>query len=439
MTRDLTGRSGRSFGAALAIAAVLLLAVLEAPATSATTTIGFTPTGSMTIARDGATAGPLADGKVLVVGGGTSPSSAEIFDPATNIFSSAGIGATTSPRVGAAAAPLPDGRVLIAGGGPPASAEVFNPATKTFSAVGPMTMERLDPAAAPLPDGRVLVVGGSNGVTYTNTAEIFDPKTNSFSSAGVGNMTDGRYAPIAAPLPDGRVLVAGGNSVSAPAYLKTAEVFNPASKTFSSAGIGSMSTGRFAAGAAPLPDGRVLVAGGLVPGSGAVASAEVFNPSTNTFSSAGIGSMTIPREAFGMAPTGDGRVLAAGGDNSATPNIQSAEVFAVPNTFTTKVKGKKLIVTVSTPGTVQVQAAAGKAKSAAAIAAKKHKKKLPLKASTASGGPGRIVVKLKLANTAKATFKRTGKVEVRAAVTFTPAAGFARTKTLKLKLKSKRH
>jgi hypothetical protein len=191
-----------------------------------------------------------------------------------------------------------------------------------------------------------------------------------------------------------------------------------------------MSTGRFAAGAAPLPDGRVLVAGGLVPASGAVASAEVFNPNTNSFSSAGIGAMTIPREAFGMAPTGDGRVLAAGGENSVTTNIQSAEVFAVPNTFTTKLKGKKLIVTVSAPGSVQVQAASGRAK--------KHKK-LPLKASSASGGPGKIVVKLRLASAAKATFKRTGKVKVRAAVTFSPAAGFARTKTLKLKLKSKRH
>jgi hypothetical protein len=417
-----------------------MLVVLAAPAAGATTTITFTPVGSMSVGRDGGFAAPLPDGKALVMGGGTSPSSAEIFDPATNMFSSAGIGAMTQPRGSSATAPLPDGRVLIVGGGAPASAEVFNPATKTFSAVGPMTMERNSPAAAPLPDGRVLVVGGNNGVTYTNSAEIFDPKTNTFSSAGVGTMTDGRLAPVAAPLPDGRVLVAGGNNLSGPPFLKSAEVFNPATKTFSSAGIGSTSIERFDSGAAPLPDGRVLVAGGLVtgPGAGAVASAEVFNPNSNTFSSAGIGSMTIPREAFGMAPLGDGRVLVAGGENSVTTNIQSAETFGVPNTFTTKLKGKKLIVTVSAPGTVQVQAASGKAKSSAAAAAKKHKK-LPLKASAASGGPGKIVVKLKLANAAKETFKRTGKVKVRAAVTFSPAAGFARTKTLKLKLKSKRH
>jgi hypothetical protein len=300
-----------------------------------------------------------------------------------------------------------------------------------------MTMERTYPAAAPLADGRVLIVGGSNGVTYTNSAEIFDPKTNTFSSAGVGTMTDGRYAPIAAALPDGRVLVAGGNDLSSPTFLKTAEVFNPATKTFSSAGIGSMATGRFDAGAAPLPDGRVLVAGGLVTGTGAVASAEVFNPNTNTFSSAGIGSMNTAREAFGAAPTGDGRVLVAGGENSASPSLRSAEVFGVPNTFTTRLKRKKLIVTVSAPGTVQVQAASGGAKSSAATT-KKHKK-LPLKASAASGGPGKIVVKLRLANAAKATFKRTGKVKLRADVTFSPAAGFARTKTLKLKLKSRRH
>jgi hypothetical protein len=422
--------------ARLLTAALLSLGLLAVAAGSAAAAITFAPTASMSVERAGAAAAPLADGRVLVVGGGTSPSSAEIFDPKTNTFSSAGIGATTAPRAHAAAAPLADGRVLIAGGdGPIASAEVFDPATKAFSAVGPMAEVRRSPAAALLANGQVLVVGGYTGATYTDSAEIFDPKTNGFSSTAA--MTSGRFAPIAAPLADGRVLVAGGNCVTCTSFLSSAEVFNPAAKTFGSAGIGSMGTGRFDAGAAPLTDGRVLVAGGIVPGSGQTASAEVFDPQSNTFSSAGIGPMNAPREAFGMAPLGDGRVLVAGGQNSSSMSLRSAEVFGVVNTFTTKVKGKKLIVTVSTPGTVVVSSAGGKAKTSTAVAAKKHKSKPPLKPSTGSGGPGKIKVKLKLAGSAKAALRRKGKVKLKASVTFTPAAGVARTKTVKLKLKSK--
>ena len=81
--------------------------------------------------------------------------SAEIFNPATNSFNSAGIGAMSVARHGAVAAPLPDGRVLVAGGDyndgtdhSLASAEVFNPATNAFTPVGDMGVARVRAAAA---------------------------------------------------------------------------------------------------------------------------------------------------------------------------------------------------------------------------------------------------------------------------------------------------
>src|SRR3954447_26372402 len=68
------------------------------------------------------------------------------------------------------------------------------------------------------------------------------------------SMGAARYAAVAAPLPDGRVLVAGGfYDEGGDHYLSSAEVFDPATSTFSSAGIGAMGTARRGAVAAPLP------------------------------------------------------------------------------------------------------------------------------------------------------------------------------------------
>ena len=182
----------------------------------------------------------------------------------------------TTRREGAVAAPLPDGRVLVAGGSlydggvnPLSSAEVFDPATNTFSSagIGSMSIARAEAAAAPLPDGRILVVGGLNPnhlIPDLSSAEVFDPTTSSFSSAGIGPMSTPRSGAVAAPLPDGRVLVAGGivsSAVTYTCYLSSAEVFDPTTGSFSSSGIGSMTRPRSGAVAAPLPEG-VLVAGG---------------------------------------------------------------------------------------------------------------------------------------------------------------------------------
>jgi Ca2+-binding RTX toxin-like protein len=327
----------------LGVASLCLLALGLAPqASAAGSGFFFTPTGSMSVPRTAAAAAPLPDGRVLVAGGEPNlfndiHSSAELFNPATNTFSSAGIGSMSVPRGNPAAAPLPDGRVLVAGGraynvGELSSAEVFDPATNSFSSagIGSMSVPRSGAVAAPLPDGRVLVAGGGQGVGTGGSAEVFNPATNSFSSAGIGSMSVPLISPAAAPLPDGRVLVAGGSTGGrGPIHLSSAQVFNPATNSFSSAGIGSMTVPRSGAGAAPLPDGRVLVAGGY-DGSNLLSSAEVFDPATNTFSSAGIGSMSVPRTAAAAAPLPDGRVLVAGGlyYDGTSQILSSAEIFA---------------------------------------------------------------------------------------------------------------
>ena len=111
----------------------------------------------------------------------------------------------------------------------------------------------------------------------------------------------------------------------------------------------------------------------------------------------------------------------------------------VPNTFSSAVKGKKLIVSVKTSGTVSVSDAAAPL---SAAAAKKKKRKLLLKASTAWGGPPTITVPLSLTKAAKSKLKQKGKVTVKARITFTPddlpgTQTLPNTQTAKLKIKGK--
>ena len=420
--------------------ATVLAGVLVPPQHAAASGSGsFSPTGSLGTQRSSPAAAPLPNGRVLVVGGldgsNMTLSSAEVFNPATGSFSSAGIGPLITGRFSAAAAPLPGGKVLVAGGTngavtlPNANAEIFDPATGTFSSagIGPMVVPRSSPAAAPLPDGRVLLAGGNNNIGFLKSAEVFDPGTKTFSA--VGDMGSVRTGAVAVPLPDGRVLVAGGRDDD-PIHA-SAEIFDPKTNTFSSTGIGSMGTPRVGPAGASLPDGRVLVAGGNDPSS-YLAGAEVFDPKTNAFSSAGLGGMGTARAGAAAAALPDGRVLVAGGQDASGTSLASAEIFSASNTFGVKVKGKRLIVSVQASGKVSVDAAS----KLSAAAAKKRR--LSLKPSSGSGDPPKITVNLLLTKAAKRSLRQKGKVTVKARITFAPQGGLASTKTTKLKISGKK-
>jgi hypothetical protein len=187
--------------------------------------------------------------------------------------------------------------------GVPATADALNQVT--FSEAGNLTTKRDFPGAALLPDGRVLVVGGNSGSGDLKTAEVFDPKTNTFSPLGV-TMNSIRMAPSTASLPDGRVLIAGGYNGSVDEA--SAEVYNPGAGTFSP--IGPMPSPRAGAATASLPDGSVLLAGGYDNGT-YLDTSLIFNPATNTFSTA----PNLPDHPYGSAaaPISGGRILVAGG------------------------------------------------------------------------------------------------------------------------------
>jgi len=252
---------------------------------------------------------------VLIVGGWTGRydlrGSAEIFDPATNSF--APTGNLVVERAGNTATLLADGRVLIAGGedrqeNAIASAEIYDPSSGKFTATGSMADPRGAHTATALNDGRVLIVGGGSGHYPSQnvypSAEVYDPAKGKFTSTG--QMSVGRHKHAAIMLRSGKVLVVGGsNNRDWHGEYASAEIYDPASGTFSA--TGSMSTPRFKlpAAVALLPNGRVLVAGGG-------AFAELYDETTGTFTKVS-GSLGAARFFASATPLSGGRALITGG------------------------------------------------------------------------------------------------------------------------------
>ncbi len=160
----------------------------------------------------------LADGRVLILG--SNPP--QLFDPAANSFSltSSLSGTALDGSELFSSTLLQDGRVLVAGGmsmGRTNAAVIYDPAIGNFTATGSMSDARDAHAAVRLLDGSVLVLGGdgwscSGDYCYfsgsLSSAELYDPATGSFSRAG--NMNQARTSPNATLLHNGDVLITGG-------------------------------------------------------------------------------------------------------------------------------------------------------------------------------------------------------------------------------------
>jgi Galactose oxidase, central domain len=190
----------------------------------------FEETGSLATARDDHTATLLPNGKVLVAGGsnnnGVNFASAELYDPATGTWTKTG--SLTAGRTRHTATLLPNGKVLVAGGydvfgNPFASAELYDPASGTWTETGSLATRRSLHTATLLPNGKVLVAGGYGlfGDHYLTSAELYDPASGTWTATGSLNMA--RYNHTATLLPNGKVLVAGG---LAGGYLASAELYD---------------------------------------------------------------------------------------------------------------------------------------------------------------------------------------------------------------------
>ena len=181
----------------------------------------------------------LPNGKVFYSGKQTI---SKLFDPSTNTWNTQV--ATTNYsgwRTYGSSVLLPlrpsnnyDPKVMIMGGGSPATntTEIIDMGAPVPAwQYGPnMSQARIEMNAVILPNGKVLALGGSVNDEDTSTAslnaDLYDPVSNTFSSAGV-NAYPRLYHSVALLLPDATVWLAGGNPTHGN-YVKQMEIYKPA-------------------------------------------------------------------------------------------------------------------------------------------------------------------------------------------------------------------
>src|SRR6266498_2416511 len=128
-------------------------------------------------------------------------------------------GNVSTARAGHTATLLRNGKVLVAGGfqsfgvgsSPTNTSELYDPATGTWSETGNLNGTRAWHAATLLRDGGVLIAGGWDGSSVLKTAEVYDPSTGTWSVTGSFNSLRGRFDYSLTPLQNGKVLAAGGS------------------------------------------------------------------------------------------------------------------------------------------------------------------------------------------------------------------------------------
>ena len=382
-------------GPLLCLLGILLLTLLPAEGGPAQAVGGtWMSTGALGTARTNAAATILFSGKVLVTGGqGTAGAlaSAELYDPTAGTWSATGSMATA--RIFASATLLLSGKVLVAGGEdatgtPLKGAELYDPSAGSWSPTGSMLTGRYLHAAALLANGKVLVVGGY--YSGAGKAEQYDPSTGTWSAVAspltaadapaalvLGSQSGGQAGKLLlvggygltgcclrnAELLDGtgwhttgslvtarafntmtyltsngKALVAGGRTDQSgtAGVTNSAEVWDPSTGTWSATAT-TMTAARAYHTATALSGGQVLVAGGVngcgATGCSALASAELYDPTTNAWTATG--SMNTARAGavavrLASGPN-SGDVLVAGGGGNGTVALASAELYVPPS------------------------------------------------------------------------------------------------------------
>jgi hypothetical protein len=309
-----------------------------APVTITGTNFGSTQ-GTSTVKFNGTNATPASwsatsivvpvpssatSGNVVVTVGGTASNPVNFavtnsFTPTSNL---------NVAREFAMATLLNNDKVLLAGGSNNAtavlsSAELYDPIAGAFSFTGSLNIARFNSTAVLLTNGKVLIAGGY-GTSVLATAELYDPSAGTFTATG--SLNTARIFGTATLLPNGKVLIAGGETQVGSNFhdLASAELYDPSTGTFTV--TGSLNTPSRFHTATLLNNGKVLIVGGYDDSGGSVLRrAELYDPSTGTFSVTG--SLAVARFVHAATLLNTGKVLVAAGYDTNDDALSSAELY----------------------------------------------------------------------------------------------------------------
>lgn len=339
-------------------------------------TVGFKNGASMVQPRGAHEAVALDDGRVLVTGGmsdarkGVYCDEAELFDPVANTWTAVSSlsgkagqmhgsdGKTIVHRIRGTATKLKDGTVLVTGGygterrgffglGSPVlevldDAQLFDPKTNTFTRVGPLVHARQAHSATLLPDGRVVIAGGYSTAFFTQFStlapfELYDPKTKKFTEEKAFPIfffpplttVERRMDHAAVELADG-VLLAGGEHWIGHLFGTPTQELCKGSELFKTKGFAKSGDlnhpRRFPAGTL-LSTGSVLLAGGH-DDKGLVSKCETWDETSGKWVDGP--ALPTPRTATRVAVVEDQAFLVGGfaQQKNASAEVKRVEVYS---------------------------------------------------------------------------------------------------------------
>jgi hypothetical protein len=290
----------------------------------------WTGTEVMAYPRSGATLTVLGSGKVLVAGGDAPMLGVcELFDPETNTFSVTG--SLAHPRGNHHASLMADGRVLVLAGedgtaAPVTTVEMYDGASGSFSAGGQIPAV-VDPLVENLRTGEVMIAGGeaSGSPDQLREAYVYDPISGQVRAAGTMNR-DIAKATVSL-LPSGKVLVAGGGTTEQTPQALT-EIFDADAGAFTQGPALSRPRGSHTAVA--LPNGHVVLIGGRDSDWVSIDATEVVDHEKGS-SAPGprLRNHRGERYSFASLVLPDGRVLVAGGVSREGTYLDDTEILHV--------------------------------------------------------------------------------------------------------------
>lgn len=302
----------------------------------------FTATANSPSARTFFGQALLPDGTVLLIGGkdGSTFKTSQVFDPGAGTYSTGP--SLNTARIGASVTALGNGRVLVIGGSTDGTAANVVNTAEIYDIVGgtltgplpnvPGTQTlgtaRMNHTATLLDNGTVLIAGGVDSTgTALKTTEIFTPNASgtsgAFSALSTGTastqLIHARSGAAATLLSGSKVLISGGDA-GGDAEIYDASV--PSSAAVAGANATMQGGARSFHSSTKLPDGLIVIMGGLV-GSSVVNTVEFYDPAADSFSSVS-GTMNVARQGHRATLLPNGTLFIAGGSSTSAGNADLA-------------------------------------------------------------------------------------------------------------------